>query len=56
LQPKIEWVEEIVGAADRAGIPMFLKDNLVPMIADSLDPNKMMLYPDGMHLKQEMPL
>ena len=26
--PKIEWVEEIVRAADKAGIPIFLKDNL----------------------------
>jgi len=26
-QPKIEWVQEIVGAADKAGIPVFLKDN-----------------------------
>lgn len=28
IQPKLEWVEEIVGAADRAGIPVFLKDSL----------------------------
>jgi len=26
--PKIEWVEEIIEAADKAGIPVFLKDNL----------------------------
>lgn len=26
--PRIEWVKEIVDAADRAGIPVFLKDNL----------------------------
>lgn len=26
--PRIEWVEEIVEAADRAGIPVFLKNNL----------------------------
>lgn len=29
--PKIEWVEEIVRAADKAGIPVFLKDNLKPL-------------------------
>lgn len=29
--PKIEWIEEIVRAADRVGIPIFLKDNLKPM-------------------------
>lgn len=27
-QPKIEWVTEIVSAADKAGVPVFLKDNL----------------------------
>ena len=26
--PKIEWVREIVEAADKAGIPIFIKDNL----------------------------
>ncbi|KKM80164.1 hypothetical protein LCGC14_1342710 [marine sediment metagenome] len=26
--PRIEWVSEIVEAADKAGIPVFLKDNL----------------------------
>jgi len=31
-QPKIEWVEEIVRAADKAGIPVFLKDNLIPIL------------------------
>jgi len=32
LQPKIEWVEEIVRACDKAGIPVFLKDSLKPLI------------------------
>jgi protein gp37 len=27
-QPEISWVKEIVDAADKAGIPVFLKDNL----------------------------
>jgi protein gp37 len=26
--PKVEWISEIVEAADKAGIPIFLKDNL----------------------------
>jgi protein gp37 len=26
--PKIEWIQEIVEAADTAGVPVFLKDNL----------------------------
>ena len=29
--PKIEWIKEIVDAADKAGIPVFLKDNLRPL-------------------------
>jgi protein gp37 len=28
VQPKVEWVREIVTATDKAGIPVFLKDNL----------------------------
>ena len=28
VYPKIEWVQEIVQAADKAGIPVFLKNNL----------------------------
>jgi len=31
-QPKIEWVQEIVEAADKAGVPVFLKDNLIPLL------------------------
>jgi len=31
-QPKIEWVQEIVEAADKAGVPVFLKDNLEPLL------------------------
>jgi protein gp37 len=30
--PKIEWVKEIVIAADKAGISVFLKNNLAPLI------------------------
>jgi len=30
-QPKIEWVREIVEAADKAGVKVFLKDNLEPL-------------------------
>lgn len=44
--PKIEWVQDIVQAADQAGIPVFLKDNLKSLIpADSL----------GEGLRQEFP-
>jgi protein gp37 len=30
--PQIEWVQEIVKAADKADIPVFLKDNLIPLL------------------------
>ena len=29
LMPRIEWVDDILAGCDRAGIPVFLKDNLV---------------------------
>lgn len=31
VYPKIEWVQEIVEAADKAGVPVFLKDNIIPL-------------------------
>ncbi|KKN71458.1 hypothetical protein LCGC14_0420370 [marine sediment metagenome] len=36
--PKIEWVQEIVEATDRAGIPVFLKDNLIPLLWGKKEP------------------
>jgi len=33
--PKIEWVEEIVRACDKAGVPVFLKYNLKPLIQEA---------------------
>ncbi|MDD5703636.1 MAG: DUF5131 family protein, partial [Dehalococcoidales bacterium] len=30
--PKIEWIRDIVEAADEAGIPVFLKDNLETLL------------------------
>lgn len=32
VMPKIEWVREIVEACDKAGIPVFLKDSLKPLL------------------------
>ncbi len=32
VYPKIEWVREIVEACDKAGIPVFLKQNLLPLM------------------------
>ena len=36
VYPKIEWVQEIVEAADRAGVKVFLKDNFRPLLVVSL--------------------
>ncbi len=33
IMPKIEWVEEIVRACDKAGVRIFLKDNLKPLLS-----------------------
>lgn len=44
VYPKIEWVEEISKACVNAGIPLFLKDNLRPL-----------LVPKHIVLRQEMP-
>lgn len=64
--PKIECVQEIVEAADKAGIPVFLKENLAPIIP----PEKPFRYFESYHpsesailndesgtwkLRQEMP-
>jgi protein gp37 len=35
--PEISWVREIVEAADRAGIPVFLKDNLEALFDTDID-------------------
>jgi len=63
LQPKIEWVREIVEAADRAGVKVFLKDNLRSL----LDSSDMKQYEElwqhkeprvlefPLRLRQEMP-
>lgn len=58
-QPRIEWMQEIMEAADKAGIPVFLKDNLKPLSIK----NKQLFYTkpikDGIELlptlRQEMP-
>jgi len=55
--PKIEWVREIIEACDKAGIPVFLKNNLGwPRLSDA---GAMPFYkrlPSGtMELRQEMP-
>ncbi len=52
-QPKIEWVQEIVEACDKAGIAVFLKENL----SDLIPINSPLRYgPAGeLRLRQELP-
>jgi len=66
--PKVEWIKEIVSAADQAGIPVFLKDNLNPLFSAN-DCENYKLYRDtffrfkdflkdgstSWHLRQEFP-
>ena len=40
-QPKLEWVTEIIGAADKAGIAVFLKDNLLKIYPELLKRQEM---------------
>jgi len=59
--PKIEWIKEIVEAADKAGIPVFLKDNLRPLFIpeDCIKPNALLIdclwASDKAKLRQEFP-
>ncbi len=46
--PKIEWVKEIIMAAERAGIPYFIKNNLKPLLEKEQSFK-------GWAMKQEMP-
>ena len=60
-QPKIEWVKEIVEAADKAGVPVFLKNNVRPLLIpeDGSKPNYLMddmfWASEKAQLRQEMP-
>jgi len=53
-QPRIEWLREIVGAADKAGIPVFLKDNLLELVNYHSPQTDFAFNKDGCY-RQEMP-
>jgi len=53
-QPSIEWVREIVQAADRAGVPVFLKDNLLELVNYHSSETDFAFNKDGCY-RQEMP-
>ncbi len=52
--PKIEWVKGIVEAADTAGIPLFLKDNLLESVNYGGKETDFAFNKDG-YYRQEMP-
>lgn len=53
--PKIEWVQEIVEAADRAGVPVFLKNNLKPLFQPLMKVPNLSWWGNVFGLRQEMP-
>lgn len=56
--PSVEWVKSIAEAADRAGIKVFLKNNLEPLLVQIKDGNKYApLWANGGYgtLRQEFP-
>ncbi len=52
--PKISWVRYIVSAADKAGVPVFLKDNLEPLINSAILWS--WAYDGNGNLRQEFPI
>jgi protein gp37 len=52
--PKIEWVKEIVSAADKAGVPVFLKDNLLDLV-NYVDKKTEFAFNKEGYYRQEMP-
>jgi len=53
--PEISWVEEIVKAADKAGIPVFLKNNLRDLLVPDALMDDVFWESDKAKLRQEMP-
>ncbi len=53
--PEMEWVKEIVNAADKARIPVFLKNNLKGIFTDSLNPYPTWAFKDGYYTSDENP-
>lgn len=56
--PKWEWVKEIIDAADKANVPVFLKDNLgLPRLSCEGSPPYYKKHSSGtMELRQEFPI
>ena len=55
LLPQIGWVKNIVLAADAAGIPVFLKDNLYKLLMERPHEDHDLYWEDMANLRQELP-
>ncbi|KKL71531.1 hypothetical protein LCGC14_2093950 [marine sediment metagenome] len=55
VKPKIEWVREIVEACDKAGVKVFLKDNLLPLIKPLMKVPNLSWFGNVFGLRQEFP-
>ena len=54
LQPRLEWVKDIVQAADGVGIPVFLKDNIYKLAMDRPAEDHDLYFEDMSTLRQEL--
>lgn len=56
--PKIEWINEIIEACDKAGIPVFLKDNLLNLLMNNSVSlmNDCFWRDEKSHLRQDLPV
>lgn len=55
VQPDIEWVRKIITLCDNAGIPVFMKDNLFPLIHKERTVADRKLFGRDNALRQELP-
>ena len=55
IQPKPDWIGQIVSACDKSKTPVFLKDNLIPMIDELPDNCFTKTLSGDMNLRQEFP-
>ncbi len=55
IHPKIEWIREIVEACDKAGIPVFLKNNLKPLFQPFMRVPNIAWWGNVFGLRQEVP-
>jgi len=56
IMPKIEWVKEIVEAADKANVSVFLKDSLYKLLMERPTEDHDLYWAEMSVLRQEMPV